>query len=102
MKVDGTEASPMKAVSQELDTLKVLLREALAAYTSRLEEDISLIQAKVNVPEKKVSSAKIRDLRDMLTLLRRSPIKPDKARRKDLKKIESLIEDLQMLSENWN
>lgn len=102
MKVDGTEASPMKAVSQELDTLKVLLREALAAYTARLEEDISLIQAKVNVPEKKVSSAKIRDLRDMLTLLRRSPIKPDKARRKDLKKIESLIEDLQMLSESWN
>ena len=35
---------------------------------------------------------KIRDLRDMLTLLRHRQLKPDKGRRKDLKKIESVVE----------
>ena len=44
---------------------------------------------------------KIRDLRDMLTLLRHRQLKPDKGRRKDLKKIESVVDDLAMLIENW-
>jgi t-SNARE complex subunit (syntaxin) len=37
----------------------------------------------------------------MLTLLRNRQLKPDKGRRKDLKKIESVVNDLTMLIENW-
>ena len=37
----------------------------------------------------------------MLTLLRHRQIKADKGRRKDLKKIESVVNDLAMLIENW-
>jgi t-SNARE complex subunit (syntaxin) len=34
-------------------------------------------------------------------LLRHRQLKPDKGRRKDLKKIESVVSDLTMLIENW-
>ncbi len=37
----------------------------------------------------------------MLMLLRNASLKTDKGRRKDLKKIDSLIADLTMLTENW-
>jgi len=50
---------------------------------------------------KKVPPAKMRDLRDMLTLLRKFSIKPEKGRRKDLKKIDALVGDLTMLIEQW-
>ena len=45
--------------------------------------------------------SEIHDLRDMLTLLRTLDVKPEAGRRKDLKKIESLVEDLRALSERW-
>ncbi len=47
------------------------------------------------------SQSEIADLRDMLTLLRTLEVKPEAGRRKDLKKIESLVEDLRVLSERW-
>jgi len=50
---------------------------------------------------KKIPAAKMRDLRDMLTLLRKFSIKPEKGRRKDLKKIDALVGDLTMLIEQW-
>ena len=46
-------------------------------------------------------NSEIHDLRDMLTLLRTLEVKPEAGRRKDLKKIESLVEDLRLLSERW-
>ena len=46
-------------------------------------------------------NSEIPDLRDMLTLLRTLEVKPEAGRRKDLKKIESLVEDLRLLSERW-
>ncbi len=91
MKVDGTEASPMKAVSEELDALRHLFREALEVYAARLDSQITEVQATVNaeIGKEKVDQAKIRDLRDMFTLLRRCSEKCEKGRRKNLKKIES-------------
>ena len=46
-------------------------------------------------------NSEIPDLRDMLTLLRTLEVKPEAGRRKDLKKIESLVEELRLLSERW-
>lgn len=103
MKTDGTEASPTKAVVTELQNLRTELREAAASYATRLESEIERVRVAVETGStaKNLSSAKIRDLRDMLTLLRHRQIKPDKGRRKDLKKIESVVGDLAMLIENW-
>ena len=44
---------------------------------------------------------KVHEVRDMLTLLRTLQIKPAEGRRKDLKKIESVIEDLHGLTAKW-
>ena len=46
-------------------------------------------------------NSELHDLRDMLTLLRTLAVKPEAGRRKDLKKIESLMEELRRLSERW-
>lgn len=103
MEKEVTESSPLNSVTDELDQLQAALRATLESYALRLETEINEVRAKVEFEKekKKVSHAKMHDVRDMLTLLRNSPVKADKGRRKDLKKIDSIIGDLKMLTENW-
>lgn len=97
------EASPMKAVIEELDVLRNDFRAAVESYATRIESEIAQAQATVatELARKKISQPKLRDLRDMLTLLRKFSIKPEKGRRKDLKKIDALVGDLTLMLENW-
>jgi hypothetical protein len=37
----------------------------------------------------------------MITLCRTLDLKPEKGRRKDLKKIDTLLDELQVLVQNW-
>jgi len=103
MKEPTSDASPMKSVVEELETLRSDFRASLNSYATRIESEITTIRAAVEKDGKKVkvSSARIRDLRDMLTLLRKFQIKPEKGRRKDLKKLDSLVGDLTLLIESW-
>ena len=97
------EASPIKSVVEELDTLQAAFHGTLQSYTARIDSEITLIRETVQTKagKDKISSARLRDLRDMLTLLRNSSFKTEKGRRKDLKKIDNILEDLAMLTENW-
>ncbi len=103
MEANSPEASPAKSVIEDLDHLRNEFRSALLAYAGRIEEEIALVQKAVSAQtgKKTISSAKLRDLRDMLTLLRKFSLKPEKGRRKDLKKIDALVGDLAMLIEHW-
>ena len=102
MKSDRTEASPTKAVVGELQDLRAELRETVKSYGARLESEIERVRVKVEAgTAKSLSSARMKDLRDMLTLLRHRQMRADKGRRKDLKKIEGVVGDLAMLIENW-
>jgi metal-dependent amidase/aminoacylase/carboxypeptidase family protein len=101
MKNDGGEASPSKAVVSELRDMRAELRESASSYAARLDAEIERVCRAVETAGGTSASVKIRDLRDMLTLLRHRQLKPDKGRRKDLKKIESIVSDLAMLIENW-
>ncbi len=101
MKSDGSEASPSKAVVSELQDLRAELREAASSYAARLDAEIERVRAAVESSAGDAAGSKVRDLRDMLTLLRHRQIRADKGRRKELKKIESVIGDLAMLIENW-
>jgi hypothetical protein len=101
MKSDGSEASPSKAVVSELQDLRAELREAASSYAAKLDAEIERVRVAVEAVGGNTSGAKVRDLRDMLTLLRHRQIKADKGRRKELKRIESVISDLAMLIENW-
>jgi hypothetical protein len=97
------EVSPMKSVAEELDFLRKTFRECITGYGARIETDLNQIREAVLEQAKnpKLPPSKIRDLRDMLTLCRTLDIKPEKGRRKDLKKIDSLIEELQLMVKNW-
>jgi hypothetical protein len=97
------EASPAKSVIEALNALQEEFRAALQAYAARIDEDIAHVQKAVlsEAARKKPAPAKMRDLRDMLTVLHKSSIKPGKAKRKELKKIDALVADLTMLIEHW-
>jgi hypothetical protein len=102
MNSDESEASPSKAVIAELENLRIELRQAVDGYTARLDSEIERVRGTVQAGgARNLSSARIRDLRDMLTLLRHRQIRGGKGRRKDLKKFESIVSDLGMLIENW-
>lgn len=94
----------MKAVVGELETLRQSLRETLSHFQARIEGDIDSIRDAVSqdLGAAKIDSGKLRDLRDMLTVLRHAQVKSEKGRRKDIKKIESIVSDLKLLIEHWS
>lgn len=101
---DGPEASPTRAVVSEIHKLRDEFRSALLAYSVRVEQQLAAVETSVDSlsKQRKIPTAQLRDLRDMLGLLRKFSIKPEKGRRKDLKKIDELVDDLSMLAENWS
>lgn len=103
MKTGLTEASPAKALLEELEIFRGICHGTLDSIGTRLDEQIDAIKLRVEAlgPGEDVPSGKNRDIRDMLTLLRNAGVKPDKGRRKDLKKLDSVSEDLTMMVENW-
>ena len=123
------EASPYKSVAQELETLRGMFRLACRQYTERVEMEIIRVREQViaagtlaadrenALPTRTTAKrrgtaigkaktadplAQVRDLRDMLTLLRTMQIRPQEGRRKDLKKIETVISELKLLTAGWD
>jgi hypothetical protein len=97
------EASPMKSVTEELDFLRKSFRESLKVYAKRIEEQLMQIRETVLEQTKnpKLPPGHIRDLRDMITLCRTMDLKPEKGRRKDLKKVETAVQELHAMIQNW-
>ena len=105
MKADEIEvtASPMKSAGEELDFLRKMFREIIASYSHRIEGEIVQIREAVGAEEKKkkLSSSRLRDARDIITLIRTLDVKTEKGRRRDLKKIDTLLEELNRFVESW-
>ena len=103
MQVEATEGTPIKAVVEDLEQLREVFRETIQRHAERVDEEVlAILRAVKDMAESgKVTSAQMRDVRDMMTLLRNTDFKPEKGRRKDLKKIDNLVGDLQMLIEHW-
>ena len=102
MKNDGSEASPSKAVVSELQDLRAELRESASSYAARLDAEIERVcQSGGSSRWQFVRRQRFEISATCLLLLRHRQLKPDKGRRKDLKKIESVVDDLAMLIENW-
>jgi len=91
-------------LQSELRSLRRELRTTLRAYSARLE--ISLAQTAALVAESKPADELSRDelhrIRDLRSLLRDRKLKPDKGRRKDLRKLDELIEELSRAAQNGN
>ena len=86
----------------ELRTLRRELRATLRAYSARLE--ISLAQTAAVVAESKpvdeLSREQLHKIRDLSSILRNRKLKPEKGRRKDLRKLDELIEELSHAAQN--
>jgi hypothetical protein len=97
------EVSPMKSVAEELDFLRKSFRECVNVYAKRVEAQLLQIRESVLEQTKnpKLPPGHIRDLRDMITLCRTLDVKPEKGRRKDLKKIDTAVEELHLMIQNW-
>jgi len=79
------------------------LKEVGRQYLQRIEGELAeVLNAVNNLGEiENVPSSKIRDLRDMTILLRGLQIKAEKGRRKDLKKIDSIVGELRLFLDRW-
>lgn len=100
-KTDSFDASPAKSLASEITNLKAGLRQTLKVYGEKLTSDLAEVQgwnSKQVESTKQLSREQARDLGDMLGLLRKLKIKPEKGRRRDLRKIEVVLEDLRELA----
>jgi hypothetical protein len=97
-------ALPFKTVTEELTFLRKTFRDLVGTYTAQLEGEIAHLQAVVQTDsesKKKLPGSRGSDLRDMLMLLRSLEVKPTKGRRRDLKKVENLVEELRTIIDRW-
>ena len=80
----------------ELHALRRDLRTTAKAYTARLENDLLVCLAALRSygPIEYVSREILHEIRDLTIVVRNRKLKPQKGRRKDLRKIDSLIVDL--------
>ncbi len=93
------EVSPARSLLTDLVSLRRTLRRTGRAYLRRLEAEIDEVAAwaQERAKEPEPSKSRIRDLGDMITLIRKIEGKPDKGRRRDLKKIDATLGDLREL-----
>ena len=96
------ETSPVKMLESELQFLRRDLRATVRAYTARLEIGLSESAAALNSykPAEELSRERLHQVRDLTIMLRNRKVKPAKGRRKDLRKIDSLITDLHLFMQN--
>ena len=92
------ETSPARSLITDLVSLRRTLRRTGRAYLSRLEAELDEVTAWASerAKERDLPKSRIRDLGDMITLVRKIDTKPLKGRR-DLKKIDATVGDLREL-----
>lgn len=103
-KARPASALPLPTVAEELTFLRKTFRDLVQAYASQIEAEITQLHTLVAgeaESKKKLPGTRVSDLRDMLMLLRSLEVKPAKGRRRDLKKIENLVEELRGIVEGW-
>ena len=103
MSSDHSESAPVEATIAEIQRLRADFKKLVESYALRVDGQFAGVLAKLKdlSCREKLPGSLNRDLRDMLTLLRNTQVKIEKSRRKDLKKIETIAEDLSMLTESW-
>ncbi len=99
-KQNHSDASPAKSLGQELDALQRSLRQTIRFYEKKLTADLKAVIAwnAALTENGKPTREQTRDIGDMLSLIRKLKVKPEKGRRRDLRKVDSVIEDLVQLS----
>jgi len=86
----------IQLISSQLSALRRELREALHAYEARLEIQLAEVASQISALRalKTFPRDRVDQIEKVIVLLRERRLKPEKGRRKDLRKIENLINDL--------
>jgi hypothetical protein len=94
------EVSPVTMLTDELDSVRRDLRRTIRAYAARLELDLAESMAAVTryKRDEDLSRERLHDIRDLTIMMRKRKLKPEKGRRKDVRKLDSLIRDLQSIA----
>ncbi|MGE5212536.1 MAG: hypothetical protein ACM3NN_02455 [Nitrospirota bacterium] len=95
------EVSPVTMLSNELDAVRRDLRRTIRAYAARLELDLAESIAAVTRYKRaeELSTERLHDIRDLTIMMRKRKLKPEKGRRKDVRKLDSLIRDLHSIAQ---
>lgn len=93
-RTEGT--SPARHLEEELLRLRAELRQTIRSYSARLEVQLgqTIAALKTSAPPEELPRERLHQLRDLTAMIRRRKVKPEKGRRKDLRKIDTLITDL--------
>ncbi len=101
MKAPPLPASPAKSALDDLNTLHHLFRLTLKTYSANMEEEFRHLAAALEGEAKASRKQRVRDAGDIMTLIRMLTLKPERGRRRDLKKIEEVVADLRQIVETW-
>ena len=95
------EVSPVTMLTNELNSVRRDLRRTLRAYAARLELDLAESIAAVTRYKwaEDLSRERLHDIRDLTIMMRKRKLKPEKGRRKDVRKLDSLIRDLHSIAQ---
>jgi hypothetical protein len=95
------EVSPVTMLTDELDAVRRDLRLTIRAYAARLDLDLAESIAAVTRYKRAedLSSERLHDIRDLTIMMRKRKLKPEKGRRKDVRKLDSLIRDLHSIAQ---
>ena len=95
------EVSPVTMLADELDAVRRDLRRTIRAYAARLELDLAESIAAVTRYKRveDLSRERLHDIRDLTIMMRKRKLKPEKGRRKDVRKLDSLIRDLHSIAQ---
>jgi hypothetical protein len=97
-----TDALPIKPLIEQLTFVRRTFREILRSYGSEIETEVLRLAKRVtSESEKKVTRERVHEMRDILMLLRDLEVKPEKGRRRDLKRIETLVSDIREIVDRW-
>jgi len=88
-------------LTDELDAVRRDLRRTIRAYAARLEQDLTESIAAVAryKQAEDLSRERLHDIRDLTIMMRKRKLKPEKGRRKDVRKLDSLIRDLHSIAQ---
>ena len=95
-----------KALVQDLQYLRMVFRESLEFYKSRIEGELSKVMEAVEKLEKPNSSRSKspsiqKDIQEMYRAIQKIHLKPRKGRRKDLRGIEKIAADCFNRIQDW-
>jgi hypothetical protein len=90
------ETSPTRHLEAEIESLRRDLRITLRAYAAGLEVHLAEAAAAIAATPQPQDLPRGRqhEIRDLTMLVRKRKLKPEKGRRKDLRKIDALIGEL--------